>query len=98
VPTLDGEEKLRIPEGTDPGTIFRLRGNGMPSVIGRGRGDLHVIVQGRTPKKLSKDQRQLLERLRDILPAEKAPVATGRETEGAGGERTVFEKVRDIFG
>ena len=42
VPTLAGQEKVTIPEGTQSGQVFRLRGKGMPSVSGRGRGDLHV--------------------------------------------------------
>jgi molecular chaperone DnaJ len=94
VPTLDGEDEFPVPEGTDAGTVFRLRGKGMPSVSGRGRGDLHVMVQPRTPRKLTKEQRAALEQLAKVLPPEK-PGARPREE--AGGERGVFERVRDLF-
>jgi molecular chaperone DnaJ len=94
VPTLDGEDELRIPEGTEAGTVFRLRGKGMPSVNGRGRGDLHVMVQPRTPRKLTKDQRAALEQLARALPAEKSEA---RIHEGNAGDRGVFDRVKDLF-
>ena len=53
VPTLDGQERMKIPDGTQTGTTLRLRGKGMPDVNGRGRGDLLVTVQVQTPKKLT---------------------------------------------
>ena len=52
-----------MPEGTQSGTTFRLRGKGMPDVSGRGRGDLYFTVQAVTPKKLTKEQRAALEQL-----------------------------------
>ena len=56
----------------------------MPSVNGRGRGDLHVMVQPRTPRKLTKDQRAALEQLAKVLPAEKAePRARARTATSA---------------
>jgi molecular chaperone DnaJ len=94
VPTLDGDDALKIPEGTESGTVFRLRGKGMPSVNGRGRGDLHVMVQPRTPRKLTKDQRSALEQLARTLPAEKAE-ARGHEENA--GDRGVFDRVKDLF-
>jgi molecular chaperone DnaJ len=94
VPTLDGEDELRIPEGTEAGTVFRLRGKGMPSVNGRGRGDLHVMVQPRTPRKLTKDQRAALDQLARVLPAEKTEA---RSHDGIAGDRGVFERVKDLF-
>jgi molecular chaperone DnaJ len=94
VPTLDADEPVKIPEGTDAGTVFRLRGKGMPSVSGRGRGDLHVMVQPRTPRKLTKDQRAALEQLAKALPAEKAEArASGDERDPRG----VFDRVKDLF-
>ena len=63
VPTLDGHESFKVPEGTQSGTVFRLRGKGMPDVSGRGRGDLFFTAQAVTPKKLTKEQRPLLEQL-----------------------------------
>jgi len=63
VPTLTGKAELRIPPGTQPGTLFRIRGKGMPSLHGHGRGDELVRVNLRVPTKLSKRQKQLLEEL-----------------------------------
>src|SRR6185503_5257605 len=70
VPTLDGAEKVKVPEGTQTGTTMRLRGKGMPDVNGRGRGDLFATVQVQTPRKLTKDQKRLLEQLAGELPKE----------------------------
>jgi molecular chaperone DnaJ len=86
VPTLDGPEPFKIPEGTQSGATFRLRSKGVPDVNGRDRGDLYVHVQVQTPTKLTKDQRKLLEQLRDTLPAENEPQ-----------EKGLFEKVKDYF-
>ena len=75
VPTLDGTEPVKVPEGTQTGTTLRLRGKGMPDVNGRGRGDLFATVQVQTPKKLNREQRRLLEQLAKALPAEKVRAA-----------------------
>jgi len=94
VPGIEGEHVVKVPESTQTGTTFRLRGKGMPDVSGRGHGDLMVTVQAVTPKKLTKDQKKLLEQLAATLPDTKiAPAA--REDEG---ERGIFDKVKDIFG
>jgi molecular chaperone DnaJ len=95
VPLIEGEDNLKIPEGTQPGTTFRMRGKGMPDVSGRGHGDLMVTVQGVTPKRLTKEQRKLLEQLAESLPELKAKPAA-REDEG--DDRGIFGKVKDIFG
>jgi molecular chaperone DnaJ len=94
VPTLDGEEAVHVPEGTQTGTIFRLKGKGMPSVTGRGRGDLYVQVEVTTPKKLTRAQRSLLDQLAKTLPSE-APAPRRRDE--ADDDRTVFDRVKDIF-
>ena len=60
VPTLDGPVKLTIPEGTQTGTTFRLRGRGFPKLRGYGRGDQHVRVKLFTPQCLSDEQKELL--------------------------------------
>jgi len=60
VPTIQGTDKLRIPEGTQSGTSFVLRGKGMPDLNGYGRGDQYVIVRVDVPKKLTPEQRQAL--------------------------------------
>jgi molecular chaperone DnaJ len=93
VPTLVGDEELRIPAGTQPGTRFKLRGKGMPNVSGRGQGDLFAIARVSVPKKLTKDQKHLLEELAKTLPQERLDGAAGDN-----GEKPFFEKVKDIFG
>jgi molecular chaperone DnaJ len=95
VPTLDGPERMKVPDGTQTGTTLRLRGKGMPDVNGRGRGDLLITVQVQTPKKLSKEQRQLIEQLAKVLPKEQfEPRAPGEEQE----DRNLFDRVKDMFG
>jgi molecular chaperone DnaJ len=96
VPTLDGKEAFKVPEGTQSGTTFRLRGKGMPDVSGRGRGDLFFTLQAVTPKKLTKEQRTALEQLGNALPIEKFDPRPSRETEAE--EKNIFDKVKDIFG
>ena len=94
VPNVIGEsEPLKIPDGTPTGTVFRLRGKGMPDVSGRGRGDMLVTVQSITPKKLSREQRKLLEQLASTLPPQEFE-PTPRQQE----DRGLFDKVKDIFG
>jgi len=85
VKTLDGEEKLKVPMGTQTGTVFRLRGKGMPALGGRGRGDLFVSVTVMTPTSLTREQRKLLEQLAEV------------ETTDLSDKKLV-DKVRDIFG
>jgi molecular chaperone DnaJ len=92
VPTLNGREDLHIPAGTQPGARFKVRGKGMPNVAGRGRGDLHVIARVAVPKKLTKDQKHLLEELAKTLP--EAPPPGEQESE----DKPFFERVKDIFG
>ena len=60
VPTLDGRVKLNIPEGTQPGAVFRLRGKGIPYLRGGGRGDQFVSVKIGIPKGLTPSQKELL--------------------------------------
>ena len=95
VPLVSGTETLKVPDGTQTGTLFRLRGKGMPDVGGRGRGDLLVTVKAVTPRKLTKEQRRLLEELSRALPAQKfEPTSREESDEGRG----LFDKVKDIFG
>jgi molecular chaperone DnaJ len=95
VRTLDGKETVKIPEGTQTGTTLRLRGKGMPDVSGRGRGDLFATVQVLTPKKLSREQRHLLDQLAKALPAEEFEP---RPREDQQDERNLFDRVKDMFG
>jgi molecular chaperone DnaJ len=85
VKTLDGEENLKIPAGTQTGTVFRVKNQGMPALGGRGRGDLFVAVTLVTPKNLTKEQRKLLEQLAEI-----------EDTEFQ--DESFMDKVRNIFG
>ncbi|HUI43015.1 MAG TPA: molecular chaperone DnaJ [Terriglobia bacterium] len=75
VPTLKGQERLRIPEGTQAGSVFRLRGFGMPRVDERGFGDLYVRVQVVVPTRLSREQRRLLESLGSTMAVDNKPLA-----------------------
>ena len=85
VKTLDGEEKLKIPLGTQTGTVFRLKGKGMPVLGGRGKGDLFVAATLVTPTSLTREQRKLLEQLAEV---------ENQDLE----DRGLVDKVRDIFG
>ena len=96
VPTLDDPDTVRVPEGTQTGTTFRLRGKGMPDVNGRGRGDLFATVQVTTPRKLTRDQRQLLDQLAKSLPQDTFEPRARAEHEQ--DERNLFDRVKDMFG
>ncbi|GAG41376.1 unnamed protein product, partial [marine sediment metagenome] len=61
VPTLDGKVKMKVPTGTQPNRVFRLRGKGIPDIHGRGRGDELVRIIVEIPTRLNKKQRELLE-------------------------------------
>jgi len=89
VPTPHGEEELEIPPGTGAGRAFTLRGKGIPRVDGRGRGDEHVVVTIRVPKKLSSEQRKAVQKLADVLKEE--PGSPTREEKG------FLDKLRDLF-
>lgn len=84
--TFDGLQTVRIPEGTQSGSRLRLRGLGVPHLNGHGRGDIYIHVEVRVPMKLTREQRKLIEQLRDLLPVENEPEAKG-----------LFDKVKDYF-
>jgi molecular chaperone DnaJ len=92
VPTLDGEEALAVPEATASGSVLKLKHRGVPNVSGRGHGDLFVTVVAAVPRKLTREQRKVMEELKRVLPADVQRAE--RET----GEKSVFERVKDIFG
>jgi len=75
--TLEGEEDLVIPAGTQSGRVFRLRGNGVPSVRGRGRGDLLVRIAVDTPTELTADQSELMRLFAEARGEEVAPAGKG---------------------
>jgi molecular chaperone DnaJ len=88
VPTLDGDEELSIPAGTQTGELFKLRGKGVPYLRRNGRGDQLVMVHVLTPIKLTKKQKQLLTELGSTL---------GKEVVHQP-EKGLFAKVREMIG
>jgi molecular chaperone DnaJ len=86
IPSLDGEAKIKIPEGTQSGKQFHVRGKGVPLLNGRGRGDLVVQMMVQTPGKLTKAQRDLLRQLGETMTVENKPQS-----------RSLFAKVKEIF-
>jgi molecular chaperone DnaJ len=89
LPGLNGEEKLKIPEGTQSGAVFRLKGRGLADPRGGGKGDLYYHVRVLTPTKLTREQRKLIEQLGAMLKVENKP---------ADRNSSIFDKVKDIFG
>lgn len=89
VPGLAGEERLKIPEGTQSGAVFRVKGKGLPDPHGGGRGDLYYHVRVLTPTKLTREQRKLIEQLNATLKVDNKP---------ADRNSSIFDKVKDIFG
>lgn len=87
VPTLDGKGKLRVPAGTQPGTVLRIKGKGMPKRAGIGRGDQRVEVTVDVPTQLTDRQRELLEELAKELKDDVSPVRKG-----------FMDKLRELFG
>ena len=87
VPTIDGATELEIPAGTQPNETFSIRGQGMPALRGRHHGDLQVVVNVVIPRRLKRDQRELLEQLADSLTEENLRTEDG-----------VFGKLKRAFG
>jgi molecular chaperone DnaJ len=87
VPTLDGKVKMTIPEGSQSGKVFRLKGKGIPHLHSGQRGDQHVRVIVETPTGLTPKQRELLEKFAESSGEEAHPQS-----------KNFFEKVRELFG
>jgi molecular chaperone DnaJ len=87
VPTLDGKGKLRVPPGTQPASVLRIKGKGIPHRVGRGRGDQRVEVGIEVPTQLTLRQKALLEELAKELGEDVQPQ-----------QKTFVEKLRDLFG
>ena len=87
VPTVDGDSILKIPGGTQPGKIIRMRGKGVPHLRGSGRGDQLVIINVEIPKSISSDQRELFEKLGKSLGTEVKPQ-----------ERGFIDRLKDAMG
>jgi len=89
VPTISGEEQLELKAGSQPGTVLRLRGRGLPELRGRGHGDIHVVVNVLVPSRLSDEQRELLRRFAESANGETYPAPRGHEG--------IFDRIRHAF-
>ena len=87
VPSLEGEEPMEVPPGTEAGEVFRLRGKGIPRLGASGRGDLFVHVRVRTPRKLSKEQARLLREYAESLD----------ESYEIEEEKGFLDRVKELF-
>ena len=88
IPTLSGKVKVKIDAGTPSGKVLRLKGKGLPSVNGYGRGDLLVSVNVWVPKSLTREEKELLSKL-DTLP--------NLQPNPTKQERGFFDKMKDMF-
>jgi molecular chaperone DnaJ len=86
IQTLDGVEMIKVPEGTQSGREFKLRGKGVPHLNERGKGDLIVEIRVQTPAKLNKQQKELLRQLGETMQVENTPTSRG-----------IFDKVKEMF-
>jgi molecular chaperone DnaJ len=86
IPTLEGDAKIKVPEGTQSGKRFRIRGKGVPRLNEHGKGDMVVQVIVQTPSKLSKTQRELMRQLSESLEIENAPRS-----------RRFIDKMKEMF-
>ena len=89
VPTLGGKARIKIPAGTQSGKLFRLREKGIPELQGYRKGDQLIHVNVWTPKKLNDEEKDLMEKLRDMPNFKPDP---------GKGDKSFFEKVKDFFG
>ena len=87
IPTIEGKVKVKIEASTQPGKILRLRGKGLPDVNGYGKGDLLAKVNVWIPKNLSKDEKKLVEKMKE---------AEGFKP-GSGDKKSIFSKMKDFF-
>jgi molecular chaperone DnaJ len=90
VPTLHGEATFDVPAGTAAGRVFTLKGKGIPRLDGRGRGDQHVLLTVRVPKKMNAAQREAVERFAEAFESE-----SGTPTKD---EKGFFERLKDFLG
>jgi len=101
VPTLDGGPvAVKVPQGTQPGTEFRIRGKGIPHINSNRRGDLRVLVDLEVPRNLSSRQRKLLEELASSM-ARNGKVKDNPEGESeseAEEDKGLFDRIKDAFG
>ncbi len=88
VPTIDGQVKIKVPAGTTAGHVFRLRDKGLPEIQSRHRGDLLVHLSIWTPKEVSREGRELLEKLRSLNEF---------KPNGKKGDRNFMDRMKDLF-
>jgi molecular chaperone DnaJ len=89
VPTLGDEPAtVKVPEGTQSGTSFRVRGKGVPHIGSKHRGDLHVTVRVVIPNRLSSEQRKLFEQLAKTLPT----------VESGSRDKSLLDRIKDALG
>jgi molecular chaperone DnaJ len=86
VPALDGGASIKIPPGTQPGTMFRLKSKGIKNVQGHGRGDLHIRINVEVPTHLSPDQRAKLQEFAELCNGKESPMS-----------QSFFEKAKKLF-
>jgi molecular chaperone DnaJ len=86
VPTLNGNTSIKVPPGTQPGTIFRVKGKGIKNVQGYGQGDLHVRIDVEVPTHLNAEQRSKLQEFADTCKGNENPKS-----------RSFFEKAKKLF-
>lgn len=87
VPTLDGNEEIRIPSGTQPGHVFKLRGKGIKDLHGYGRGDIYIKINVKTPEHLTKEEKEILRKFAELR---------GEEAENSK-EKSLKSRVKNIF-
>jgi molecular chaperone DnaJ len=86
VPALDGKTSIRVPAGTQPGTMFRLRGKGIKNVQGYGHGDLHIRISVEVPTHLTSAQKAKLQEFADLCSGKESPI-----------RQSFFEKAKSLF-
>jgi molecular chaperone DnaJ len=89
IPTLEGRARVAIPPATQSGKILRLKDKGLPNLQSYGKGDLLIHVNVWTPKKLTDEEKKLLEKLREMPNFQPNP---------AKEDKSFFEKMKDVFG
>ena len=101
VPILDGgTETVKVPQGTQPGAEFRIRGKGVPHLHGNRRGDLRVLVNLQVPQALEPEQRKLLEELARSLNSNPGGDDSGGVDQDADddGDKGIFERIKEVLG
>jgi molecular chaperone DnaJ len=86
VPALEGKTSIRVPAGTQPGTMFRLKGKGIKNVQGYGRGDQHVRINVEVPTHLSAAQKAKLQEFASLCSGKESPIS-----------QSFFEKAKNLF-